>query len=218
MATEKKQNAEITEEKKQEYAENRKQKNKELLQQRKEEKEENKTQERRLAFIQNILNSYGVTRNDLARELGNTTQNLYWIFSVRDDCTLSKAEEILAVCNINLEVELKPKIKRLDNREFLSDGITNKIVGELAETSTFHTVKQPKYITDCEKDSRMYFLAEFITENEIDTRLLEKKIESSYGHLRQIFMTDNIYLSMIYKIANATNSEILWKISAKKGK
>ena len=208
-------NNELSEEKKRIYAENRKQKNKELLQQRKEEKEENKTQERRLAFIQNILNSYGVTRNDLARELGNTTQNLYWIFSVRDDCTLSKAEEILAVCNINLAVELKTKIKRLDKREFLSDGITNKIVGELAEMSTFHTIKQPKYIIDCMKENRMYFLAKFITENEIETRLLEKKIESSHGHLRQIFVTDNIYLSTIYKIANATNSEILWKISAK---
>ena len=214
----------LTEEKSKEYAENRQKRNKENREQRKKEKEEGKLGSRRLAFIENIMKAYGVSRPELARRMNNTAQNLYWIFSVRDDCTLGKAKEMLSKLGITLDVKIvrksrkkAPSPRTIESREYTtSDKVVSRLVGDLPDIiMSADEVRIPEYISGYPDGKNLSFLARYIESVGYPISKLENLIGMSRGAFRQIFMTkrDDVDISKIYDIARVSDGEINWIVT-----
>lgn len=214
----------ITEEKSKEYAQNRQKRNRDNREQRKKEKEEGRLYTRRLAFIENIMKAYGVSRPELARRMNNTAQNLYWIFSVRDDCSLGKAKEMLSKLGIRLEVEIVRKSKKkaqsprkIESREYTtSDNVVSRLVGDLPDiVISADEIRIPEYISGYPDGKNISFLARYIESVGYPITKLESLIGMSRGAFRQIFMTerDDVDISKIYDIARVTDGEINWIVT-----
>ena len=214
----------LSEEKIREYAQNRQKRNRDNREQRKKEKEEGRMYTRRLAFIENIMKAYGVSRPELARRMNNTAQNLYWIFSVRDDCSLGKAKEMLSQLGIRLDVEIIRKSKKkaatprtIESREYTtSDNVVSRLVGDLPDiVMSADETRIPEYISGYPDGKNISFLARYIESVGYPITKLENLIGMSRGAFRQIFMTerDDIDISKIYDIARVTDGEINWIVT-----
>ena len=203
-----------------EYQDRRTEQSKKLRAIRKKEKETNTTDSRRLAFLQNILTAYGYNQKTIAEKLGCTPQNINWIFSVKDDCFLSRAEEMLAICGLAVKVKLtreentlKETPKTLQSAEFNSAGVLNRIDADILVGIKKNPVFYPKYITECPETSRMRFLADYITENKKSIAEVEKLLEISHGNVVHYFVKNDINISKIFTLAEKTGSDITWKIT-----
>ena len=216
MVESKKHTPEALEERKRKYAQKQSETNKTRRAERKREKLEGQTDSRRLAFLSSIMSAYGYTQQSLAEALGCTPQNIYWIFSVRDDCSLSKAEEIMCVFNLSLKVELKPSApqkayKPLNTCGFTFEGnVKNRIEGNLPILKP--SAKYPKYITECPTESRVRFLADFLISLGKSISTIEKECEWSHGNIMGAFEREDITISKIYKLAQCGNAEIIWHV------
>ena len=225
MAEEKKTTPEVTPNKKAEYARRRSESAKAKIQERKKEKSEGRLDERRLAFLANIINAFGMTRVELAKRIQTTPQNLYYIFSVADDCTLSKAEKILEALGLTLKVEIKNDELEKKNRkrkpiqnEYTSAGTVNKIIGNIPGFME-NGFQMPSALSDTIKNypkgERLTFLAEYLVEVNQSMRSIERELSRSYGTIAKKFAHghNDIDISMIYEIANATGGEIHWIVN-----
>lgn len=215
--------ADITPEKKMEYSQRQSIKNKENRRQRQNERKNGLTDTRRLAFIDNIVKAYGYTQVTLAKLLDCTPQNIYWIFSVRDDCAVSKAQEILGAMKLALRIELKRKepainkAEKLNTATFQSNAVVNKIKGEIPFINGTSTSQVPDYVRDCPKDSRIRFLADFLIENNYSINYLEQIVGIAHGNIMNYFIRQDMPISKVYDIARVTESEIIWNINPLKG-
>ena len=211
-----KQNNPPLEARKRKYAENKQRKDKANREKRRMEKREGKMKNRRLSFIVNILNTYRITRTELAKRLGETTQNMYWIFSVQDDCALSKAREIFATIGLRLSVQINKKSahNKTQTIDYVTAGnVTSKVVFKFPEhASVYRAVKIPKYISDYPDGKYLSFLARYLENVGYSISEIEKMTSVSRGSIRQTFVNENddIAISRIYDIARATNGEITW--------
>lgn len=187
---------------------------------RKEEKKNNTTDTRRLAFLSNIMKAYGHNQKTIADALGCTQQNIYWIFSVRDDCQISRAEEILAICGLTLEIKLENTAlgrpaQMLRSASFVSGDVVNRLEADLPITLTTRSVNTPDYIRNCPEGARMRFLADYINETGRNVALIESKAGMSRGNVVHFFQRDDMAISKLYDIAKGTGAEITWKIQKK---
>lgn len=175
-------------------------------------KQEGKIDQRRLAFLQRILDSCGCTRKDLAILLNCTPQSVYSIFGVYDDCSLSKAQEIVHVLGLRLKVELLITEEQTINQQtifFNSSGVKNSICGSLPKHAC---CSYPSYIADCSSTARLNFLAQHIVSSKISVTQIEKGIGVSHGCLYRFFARDDMSIGRLYDIARLTRAEIIWHV------
>lgn len=215
----------IPAEKAREYTDNRNKKKKEMLQKRKNEKKNGATQNRRLAFIVNIMNAYGIKRPELAARMKCTPQSLYWIFSVTDDCTISKAEEMFDAMGLVFKVGLQRKEKAKEIRQLqqldytTADGTVSRIVGNVPMIimKDPDPANVPQYIKNYPSGKRLTFLARYLEECAMPITKLEDALGLSHGALRLTFISerDDTDISKIYDIAKITKGEISWIIEQK---
>ena len=189
---------------------------------RAQEKRENRENDRRLAFLANTIRAMGYTKSEIAAKIGLTQQALSWIFSVKDDCKLSLAKEILDSIDLTLSVEIRKQeiakttsLKLQQNKSGKNQGVPFVIEGDIIDTPFGNTYSIPSYISKCPEDSNMYFLAKHIIESQVPTNEILKNTDLDYTGLRYIFTKDDIRISHIYQIARSTGGEIVWKINRK---
>lgn len=183
---------------------------------RKYEARSGKTDTRNLAFLSAILTAYGFTQRALSDALGCSPQNIHHMF-MYDNCNLSRAEEILAVFDLNLRVEIVnamlPIPPRLKNAVFPAGSIRNRIQGDFLSAEPAVTHRLPRYIINCPRDARLRFLADYIIALGVSVSEAEHMFGMSRGNLRHIFDRDDISVARIFRIAKATDaSEVIWHI------
>lgn len=201
-------------------------KNKQLAEQRarlkrKQEKADNAINDRRLSFLTNIIYSRGYNMKRIAEMIGTTQQAMSWCFSVKDDCRLSFAEEILGVLGLKLSVLMKSDGKipaePLPEEELkgMNNGVRFSLEGDIAKTIQRINPKMPDYVNECTADKRMYWLAKFLPTVNIPITEMMKRCDFDLSSLRYIFIKDDIKISQIFKIAKGTGADIIWNISNK---
>lgn len=179
---------------------------------------EGNTDSRRLAFIDNILKAYGINHKELALKLGCTPQNVYWIFGVTDDCALSRAEQMLAALGLRLQVTLERNNgvqtpQKLNDAQFVSNNVRNRIQGTLPEAMKTTARQLPGYITACPDEARLKFLADYILTLGLPAVTIERNAGMTHGNLFNFFKRDDINISKIFDIVQATGGEIVWNVN-----
>lgn len=215
------QKAKIDPEKRKIYDKRKSDKDKENRIRRKEEKKNNTTDSRRLAFLSNIMKAYGHNQKTISECLHCTQQNIYWIFSVRDDCMISRAEDILSICDLELDIKLENSnlsrpTQTLRSASFVSGNVVNKIEAEIPITMKTQPASTPHYIRNCPQEARLRFLADYIIETGKNVTEIETLAGMARGNIVHFFQKDDMAISRLYDIAHGTGAEITWKIVRKK--
>lgn len=192
---------------------------------RRREIEENRTAGRRLSFLASLIHAVGLNMAQAGELCGISQQSMSWMFSVADDCLLSKAERILRKLGFILSVELKNKnicddpdrsvqnkTKPATLRTDVNDGVEFRIEGTLLDEMHIINPKMPWYVNECRPEDRMYFLAEYLPTCGMRITDLMRRCAIDMTSLRNIFTNDDIKISQIFKIAKATGGIIIWKI------
>ena len=181
---------------------------------RKKEKEENRENERRLAFLHTLIKSRGLTLKAVAEKLGVTQQLLTWIFSVRDDCRLSMAQNIAAVIGYRLEIEFTRYPVLLSDTSFQScNGVSVRVQIDQDDIILGRVNPLPEYVRNCKPGDRMYFLACYIDGMNMPITKLCQSMETDMSSIRYIFINDDIKVSKLFQIAQSTGGKITWKLS-----
>lgn len=221
MTQKKQEEKRIPDEKRLEYVEAKRIKEVTERKKRKEEKIQGKMQDRLLAFLENLIKSHGYNHRTFAEKANTTAQSIYWIFSVKDDCDLTKVEEFLNVLDYDVRLELRevnksaPK-RKLDRTSFQSRDISIKIEGDImTSVGKNNNYPTPEYIKNYPEDGRLHALAELICRDGYTLKEFSEITGIPAYTVRLIFTRDNIRVSQIAEIAKAFGLEIVWKLSKK---
>ena len=202
---------EIDPEKKAEYVRTKRANEARKRAERRSEQEEGRADERRLAFLVNIYKSLGYTQETFAAKCGISPQLVSWYVSVTDDCNLSRLEQMLAGLGLGVKVRLEASAGNQIRKEGSGNGVKYRIEGSLENLRAPSIL--PEYITECGPEKRMYFLKEFIEGRRMKLVDFAKKCDVDSTCIRYYFVKDDIKVSMIYKIAQANDAEIIWSIN-----
>lgn len=213
----------ITEEKKAEYKKTRQDNVRRKKETRKLEKEQGRTGERRLAFLFDIILSYGLTFKQVAAMIDMSPDVLYWYNSTSDDCKLSIAEKILDALGLTLSVKLekKPVPAVLMQKEVAPNHlggpgrVTTRVEGLLKYPAISRNLRYPRYLEEVTPDSRLYFLKEAILESHLSIAKFSQNVGIDSTCIRYYFQRNDIIISSIYKIAAGMNYNIVWKVYPK---
>ena len=207
----------LSKEKKEEYKENRAVLAKANREKRKQEVNDGTTQNRHLAFLRDLIDASGYNMSTLAKQMETTQQSLHWIFNVRDDCKISRAEEILAALGLTLKVKikrnpLKPEVQKLSGRKYIAHGVENSIVGDFPTRGS--QVKVPEYVQNCPENARLRFLADYFIEMGIGVKQFENMLGYSNSFLLAAITRDDLLISQVFTIAEKTGGSIVWEVTA----
>ena len=181
---------------------------------RKKEKEENRENERRLAFLHTLIKSRGLTLKAVAERLGVTQQLLTWIFSIRDDCRLSMAQDIASAIGYRLTIELtKGTAMPRDSSFQSSGGVSVRVQIDQEDIILGRANPLPEYIRNCKPEDRMYFLASYIDGINKPITKLCQTMRTDMSTLKYIFVNDDAKVAKLYEIAQTTGGKITWKLS-----
>lgn len=201
------------------YKEKKKQNEKRARELRKQEKLQNAENKRRLYFLAKTVKALGYNYKQIALKMGLTQQTMTWIFSVKDDCKLSMAENILDAIGFNLGVEIKNSNKKYISKEETTggteSGVKYTIEGDIVSIQKELGQPMPEYIREINPEARMCFLADYFKSLGFRITDLSNKIEINLTGIRYIFVHDDIKISQIYQIAGKTGGEVIWKINKK---
>lgn len=204
---------------KEENAKLKSQKEKTLRHLRKQEKAEGQTEERLLAFLDQIIRSCGYNHKTFAEKAGLTPQSVHWIFSVVDDCTLSKAEELLAAIGLTIRATLEPDKgakpqAKLEKTTWQNDNVTMVIKGDIDSIAQKgNAYPYPDYIKNYPKEGRLYWLAKLIQDQGYNMTSFSKLIGYEPLSVRYWFNVDNLRISQLRDIARVTSMKIVWEIN-----
>ena len=210
--------AQISPEKKEEYYRTKQEKEKKKRLERKREMEEGTTAQRRMAFLVDIFKSLGYTQDSFARAAGVSSQLMSWYLSVTDDCQLSRIREMLERIGVDISVKLEPR-SQLAVPLLVSGGagadIRYRIEGTLPIMAAPAPV--PEYIQECGPGNRLYFLRKLIETQHLSAPALARSCGIDPGSLRYYFLRDDIKTSIIYRIAEAVNADVVWTVNPIQG-
>lgn len=201
--------------KKNEYQARRRAKNDEMRKARKQEKENGLIDTRRLAFLLYLMNSLGFTYVRLSKGIGCTSQNIHWIFSVRDDCMLSMVEKIAKAMGLSISVRLKKETQDPQRTVNFRDSNTasSLIIAEgILPQGIILCGHLAQEVLNCPESSRLFFLANYLKSLGCGLRELERHCGYGRGTLTKVFRSNDIYVSKIYEIARATGAKIEWTV------
>ena len=146
----------------------------------------------------------------LARRAGVSQQYIsYWMRV--DDARLSNIINLLAKIGINLSC----KYDVLPIAPTIINGYNYRLV--------IHDLGHVGYNTglDCgiiqkakTSDSRLHFLAQYLSDRGLDIATLSRQTGISYTNLYAWFAKDDIKVSKIYQIAESQGARVVWTISA----
>ena len=185
---------------------------------RKAEKREGRTDERRLAWLDELIRSCGFNHKTLAEKAGMTPQALHWIFSVADDCTLSKAESLLNAIDLKLRVKIAPLEGKKANQKTIrktwqSDDATMEIAGDVNITTPASNYPYPDYIQNYPENGRMSWLVNFIVEKGLSMRSFGMCYGLEPLMVRYWITNDDIRISQLIETATKMNMKIIWQIN-----
>lgn len=159
-----------------------------------------------LIFLVQFMRGSNQSIIDLANRIQKRKTTVYAMFK-SDDALLSNIERIFNAydCNIQFGFTNKPK----DN--------TNPNIFIDSNAFVTNSSLEEKY-----GDKRLYFIRVAMANRGINTIELSNLIESKgYSCTKQTiqhwFNTDNIYISNLYKIADALDADLTIKITKKQG-
>ncbi len=204
------------------YRINKQESEKQIRAERKAEAREHRTEGRMLAFLREFICRKYRTLSDFADASNMTRQGVHWIFT-KDDCTLSKAEELVGVMGYKLGLRLEPLDKQEKKKTqkpiplrpqtaFRFGNVEMQIEGDFddAVMSRAHNYPLPEYIVNCPEDARMRWLADVILQEDANMGVISDKAEVSYAVIRFAFIKDDIRIRTAGKIAEALNYKMIW--------
>ena len=152
-----------------------------------------------LRFINILMTRFGESTGDLATRMGCSKQAINHMLRC-DDCMLSRAHDIVEAHNCKLTVKLKAPVQEVQ-------GVTINLEGFTEQSLTTRT------------GNRLYFLIEAMSAYgyNIPTlhKVLSQKMDVSLSIVRYwLTSADDMYISWIYKIADAMGSEVMISITA----
>ncbi len=207
------------EQRRRQYKETKRESDRRMREERRREKAENREDQRLLAFLKDIILSQYPTIAEFADRNGMTRQGVWWIFS-KDDCMLSKAEELVGLLGYRLGLRLEddpqketPTIQIAKDR-YVSDNVQIQIEGDIvtAISRQSRTHMLPDYVKNCPETSRMRWLADLIIETKTNLLALSEMVDINYPVLRMAFLNDDIRITRIRDIAAGTGKRIIWSV------
>lgn len=208
------------------YAANKSKADKEKRMKREQEEKEGRTDDRNLAFLENLIESAGYNQKTFSEKVGTTPQAINWIFSVKDDCNLSKVEEFVSVLGFDIKVQftypknntqatgIEANAPKKQKYKVGTSGITVIIDGKLNK-ATRHTYPVPKYIENYPDNGRLCFLKDLLVNKACTLIVFSEETGIPAYSIRQIFLRDNIRVSTIMAIAQKLGLNIIWKLTKK---
>ena len=133
--------------------------------------------EKKLQFLLSLMESKGVGKNEIARMMGVTPQNVFTYFK-RDDIKLSYAQEIANKLGYDLSF-------RLESEDAQQRNVIMEIEGLVGKDGL----------------QRLAFLRVAMSQYGIERKDLAEKLGISYTGVNRWFKVDDIAISYLYKIA-----------------
>lgn len=200
-----------SDEKKKEYLETRKEKNRKLRENKRQTENEGRESERNLYFLEQIIQSLGLTWREFGEAAGFSQQLTTWWKTV-DDIKLSNLEQCFKAFNMTIEpefVSLKAENEKI-NLHINSE--TFEVIGNIPKMG--QALEQKDFIEDCfQNKKRLFFLAKFIKETGLPIRQFCLRMEMDQMSMKHYFITDEIKVKTIYRIAKAYDQKVLWKLN-----
>ena len=199
-------NKKISDEKLQQYAENKKQ-----VQEKKREKtqkllSEGKEELLNMSFFTKILKTIGINYTELSEKSGFSAQLIcYWIKA--DDCKLENIKKVFR----SLGIAITPSFRAKTKQGILFDTENYNIESE--NISIFVKNGESKVLKmSAEKEGNLAFLAKFILENGFTLNQFCTIVELNYNLMYRWLEKDDIMISKLYHIAQKMQQRIVWKI------
>lgn len=148
--------------------------------------------EKKLQFLLSLMESKGVGKNEIARMMGVTPQNVFTYFK-RDDIKLSYAQEIANKLGYDLSF-------RLESEDAQQRNVIMEIEGLVGKDGL----------------QRLAFLRVAMSQNGIERKDLAEKLGISYTGVNRWFKVDDIAISYLYKIAELYGLKVKIKGTVRK--
>lgn len=166
---------------------------------------------RRMHFMFQIFDNLGLNMNDVASRCGITPQALSAI-KISDDTKLKNVYLILGGLGLSISPRFMPARGKKQKQHEKNPMYT--ITGNVTGAVSNHTPE--KVIYDAlRRRCRLSFLAEFLNDNGISLKKLNRNTGISVQSLRNSLKKDNILVSTLYKIAESYNQVIEWQATYK---
>lgn len=190
------------------YDENMKMKVRDAREKAKELKKTTDITQQKLYFLTHIIKSQNLKYSDVTRLSGISQQSLSWMI-INDDTKLTNARKILH----SLGMELLPEFAEIEKVPIDFKGLNYEIVGDIPTVKRINSA-DPIVDKSLDEAKDLYFLAKFLTENKISLTELSEKTGISVASYRNSFTKQNIMISTLYKIADAYDTKIIWRVKA----
>lgn len=191
---------------------NQKQKEKNIIarQRAKQIRENEDITKQRLYFLSHIVKSQNLTWGEVSKKCGLSEQALSWI-RIKDDTKLQNLKLILKSLGMQIEPEFATDEDKSIEVELKSESY--ELIGEIPSIKNFIALDNIVN-TSLVNHDEMYFLARFLTENKITIAQLSKKTNISVASYKNSFEKQNIQISTLYKIAEAYNTKLIWRVKS----
>lgn len=144
--------------------------------------------EKRLQFLQTLLDHKKVSKPELAHMLGVSPQNIFAYFK-RDDMRLSNATQIAEKLGFGLTFRMVPQKRKAAHAIIEVESLLSEEAGSA-------------------KLSRLAFLSLALSANGIDKKDLAEKIGLAYTGVQRWFKVDDISISYLFRIAELYNFKL----------
>lgn len=164
---------------------------------------------RKLAFVWKLIYGRGFTIQSIADRVPMTSQGLWWIFSVQDDCQLDVLERILAAVGVSCSVSLRFRDPAKNDLTIPSHRYRfggNVIIPR-------YTRNYPSIVSNCPENSRMRFLADFVIDTQLPFSAFCKQSGYPERSFYNFFKAQKIKVSFLCQIADRFDADVVWTLN-----
>lgn len=189
----------------------RQQQIREKIAQRKQEEMDGNQESRRLWFATTLIKNSRITRQELGQRIGMSPENLHYLLDIQDDCALTTLKSILEAIDIDCKVHFD--IDPYKKSETVKEKPRYDFVGDV-KIEVNNSVSN--VIIDCPENANMRFLADLVMQMGLSARAIADMSGIPASTFMRFFQKDDIKISYLCRIAEATGRTITWELNKSK--
>lgn len=188
----------------------RQQQIREKIAQRRQEEMDGNQESRRLWFATTLIKNSRVTRQEIGERIRMSPENIHYLLDIQDDCALTTLKKILGAIGIDCKVHFD--IKPIKKSETVKKKPKYNFTGDV-KVEVNNSVSN--VIINCPENANMRFLADLVMRMGKSARAVADMSKIPASTFMRFFKMDDIKISYLCRIAEATGRTIIWDLNKK---
>ncbi|MBQ8482900.1 MAG: hypothetical protein IJ504_01185 [Bacteroidales bacterium] len=167
----------------------------------------------RLIILEFIRQKKGLTLRALAENAGYASQQMY-VWYRNDDIYIEQLYNIASANNMKIEISLQKRISNFNTfyGDVTIDDVMYRIEDKKINPHPNIAKFTPEVLERLKAGGKLKFLAEFMLRTRENSTQFCRKTRLNATSFKMWMKEDNIKISRIYKIAEAYDAKIIWKL------